>query len=69
MEEPRYPKCLMFKRFGSRLRPAPISEVNTRNRHDRLYFTTILGLQDAEPRRVQTALHLHLEQLGAVQAC
>jgi hypothetical protein len=37
---------LMLKRFGSRLRQVHISEVNTRNKHDRLSFVSILGFQE-----------------------
>jgi hypothetical protein len=36
----------MLKRFSSRLRQVHISEVNTRNKHDRLSFVSILGFQE-----------------------
>jgi hypothetical protein len=36
----------MLKRFRSRLRQVHISEVNTRNKHDRLSFVSILGFQE-----------------------
>jgi hypothetical protein len=37
---------LMLKRFAPRLRQVHISEVNTRNKHDRLSFVSILGFQE-----------------------
>jgi hypothetical protein len=36
----------MLKRFSPRLRQVHISEVNTRNKHDRLSFVSILGFQE-----------------------
>ncbi len=36
----------MLKRFSSRLRQVHISEVNTRNKHDRLSFVSIRGFQE-----------------------
>ncbi len=36
----------MLKRYSSRLRQVHISEVNTRNKHDRLSFVSILGFQE-----------------------
>jgi hypothetical protein len=37
---------LMLKRYSSRLRQVHISEVNSRNKHDRLSFVSILGFQE-----------------------
>lgn len=37
---------LMLKHFSSRLRQVHISAVNTRNKHDRLSFVSILGFQE-----------------------
>jgi hypothetical protein len=37
---------LMLKRYAYRLRQVHISEVNTRNKHDRLSFVSILGFQE-----------------------
>ncbi len=37
---------LMLKHFSSRLRQVHISEVNSRNKHDRLSFVSILGFQE-----------------------
>ena len=36
----------MLKKFASRLRQVHISEVNTRNKHDRLSFVSILDFQE-----------------------
>jgi hypothetical protein len=37
---------LMLKRYSSRLRQVHISEVNSRNKHNRLSFVSILGFQE-----------------------
>ncbi len=37
---------LMLKQYSSRLRQVHISEVNSRNKHDRLSFVSILGFQE-----------------------
>lgn len=37
---------LILREFGSRLRQVHVSEVNTRSKHDRLSFASILAFQD-----------------------
>jgi hypothetical protein len=37
---------LILREFGSRLRQVHVSEVNTRSKHDRLSYVSILGFQD-----------------------
>jgi hypothetical protein len=36
----------MLKKFGPRLRQIHVSEVNSRNKHDRLSFVSILDFQE-----------------------
>jgi hypothetical protein len=36
----------MLKKFGSRLRQVHVSEVNSRNKHDRLSFVSILDFRE-----------------------
>ena len=36
----------MLKAFGSRLRQVHVSEVNSRNKHDRLSFVSMLDFQE-----------------------
>jgi len=37
---------LILRDFGSRLRQIPVSEVNTRSKHDTLSYTSILAFQE-----------------------
>lgn len=37
---------LILKEFGSRLRQVHLSEVNTRSKHDRLSYSSILSFQE-----------------------